>query len=325
MGVIAVTSTLTFACTTSAPEDPGPASSEPAKPGDPAAANWRSRLALAKPVLGAKSNLHGGHTSTLGAPGAPSGACGLATGDPTCDACLDTSCCAQNTACVSDADCNALLACGDACRDDACFSACYSAHPTGAALLDALSSCADTSCSAKCGGPPSSPPSTSACGFGSGDATCDSCLDSNCCGDANACLGDADCTALLDCAYACTDAACESACEAAHPTGAAKLDTLSTCASTACGAACGGPPPSGGSCGLTSGDATCDACLDGSCCAETTTCVGDADCVALLRCYDGCSDATCAAACDAAHPGGSAKLDTVATCVQTSCTTACGL
>jgi hypothetical protein len=108
------------------------------------------------------------------------------------------------------------------------------------------------------------------------------------------------------------------------------ISALSTCASTACGAACGGAPGSdagpgpGPGCGLTSGNATCDACLDGSCCAQTSTCLGDAECVALVSCYDACSDDACLTACDAAHPTGSAELGAVFSCLQTSCATVCG-
>ena len=347
LGVIAITSTLTFACTTTVTTETEPGSTAPAtsKPDDPAG-GWRSKLAFSRPdgkastvaalsrKLGGAPKLAGPFPRLRSGP-APAGSCGLSTGDATCDTCLDASCCTQNTACVSDADCTALITCGDACRDDACFSACMSAHPTGAALLDTLSTCVGTSCSTACGGGSSSPPPTSTCGFGSGDATCDTCLDTNCCGAANACLGDAACTDLIDCAGACADAACESACMAAHPTGMAKITALSTCADTACGTTCGGPSsgpgpggpgpgPGPGSCGLTSGDATCDTCLDASCCAQTTTCLGDADCVAIVGCYNACSDATCAAACDAAHPTGSSKLTAVGTCVQASCATTCG-
>ena len=335
-GVIAITSMLTFACTPTTTTETGGADPPSTKPSDPAP-SWRSRLALSR--AGTKASSLGAISRRLGT-GAPAklggahklsggggaGSCGLTSGDPTCDTCLDTSCCAENTACVSNADCSALLACGDACTDETCISACMTAHPTGAALLDTLGTCVSNSCATACGGG-GPPPPTSACGFGSGDVTCDTCLDTSCCGDANACLGDADCTALIDCVSRCSDAACESACEAAHPAGTTKLTTLATCANVTCGAACGGGGPGGGgpgSCGLTSGNATCDTCLDTSCCAQTTTCLGDADCVALINCYDACTDAVCASACDAAHSTGATKIDAVAVCAQNSCAATCG-
>lgn len=339
LGVIAITSMLTIACTTTEIRTTRTGSATEPAP-DPARA-FRTSLALAKSaskaktiaqlspkITGAKGKAVG---PSLGTKKSGAAGCGLATGDAACDTCLDASCCAQNAACVTNADCTALVACGDACRDDACIAACLSAHPTGAKLLEGLSTCVETSCTAACGGP-SAPPPGGACGFASGDASCDSCLDTSCCGDANACLSDGDCVSLLDCVDGCADSACMTACEAAHPSGMKKIDALSTCATTTCGAACGGPAGGGGgagpgaaSCGLTSGDATCDACLDGSCCTATTACLGDADCVALVRCYDPCTDAACAAACDAAHPTGAGKLASVVSCVETSCTAACGL
>lgn len=339
LGAIAIASMLTFACTTTTEIRQHAGSKDP-NGADPTA-TFRTSLALSKKVdktkamsaLATKATGKAGKKAPakLGSTKAGGAACGLTTGDAACDTCLDASCCAPNAACVADADCTALIACGNACTDDACFGACFSAHPSGARLLDSLSSCVETSCSSACGGG-SSGPSPSACGFASGDATCDTCLDTSCCGDANACLGDPDCIALLECADTCTTGGCISACEAAHPSGSTKINALSTCASTSCGAACGGPGgpgpgpgPGPGSCGLTSGDATCDACLDGSCCGPTTACLGDADCVALVRCYDPCTDAACAAACDAAHPSGATKLGSVVSCVETSCTAACGL
>src|SRR5262245_57395478 len=96
LGVIAITSTLTFACTmteTTTAENQPPASTA-------APQSWRTKLAISKRVH---------NSSALGVldrkkvPAGPGnlksgGACGLSTGDATCDTCLDASCCAQNTA-----------------------------------------------------------------------------------------------------------------------------------------------------------------------------------------------------------------------------------
>jgi hypothetical protein len=344
LGVIAITSTLMFACTMtkSTTTDgegvntaPGPA------PYGAGVHTARPKLELTRPGshAAAIAALAGGRHGPVGSHvllGGDAGACGLSSGDPTCDACVASSCCAEDTACASDADCTALITCGDACMDDTCFSACFAAHPTGASILDKLSTCVEGSCGTACGGPPQPPPG-SACGFATGDATCDTCLGTSCCAQANACFGDADCTALLDCGDACNDSTCLAACEAAHPSGAAKISAISTCVDTTCGAACGGTPgldagsgpgpapgPSPGSCGLTSSDPTCDACLDASCCAESTACVDDPQCVALVSCYDACTDDACATACDAAHPAGTAHLNAVFGCVQTNCATSCG-
>ncbi len=175
------------------------------------------------------------------------------------------------------------------------------------------------------------------CGYTSGDATCDACLTGTCCTEDAACAGDADCTALVDCYGACTDDACFSSCDAAHATGAAKLDTFLQCVETSCATDCGGPPPpppgppgpppggGPGACGgtVTSGSATCDACLDASCCTDVTSCTSDADCRDFMSCTDACTDAACAASCQTAHPAGAAELDALTTCVTSSCGSSC--
>lgn len=345
LGVIAITSTLTFACTTTIETPGAPGSTAGGKTSPTAASHWQSTLALSRPSGVARTVAaiagKGQKKPTIGLPSGGSldaGACGLGTGDATCDTCMDASCCAQNTACISDADCTALISCGDACTDDTCISACMTAHPSGARELESLTTCMQSTCTSACGGSSGGgggDGGVSACGFGSGDATCDSCLDTNCCADANACTGDADCTALMDCASRCSDDTCEAACETAHPGGTAKMNALSACANTTCNTACSGassgpgpgpaPGPGPSSCGLTSGDASCDTCLNASCCAPTTACVDDADCVALVRCYDACTDGACAAACDTGHASGLSKLDAVSTCAGTSCGAQCGL
>src|SRR4051812_44367426 len=131
LGAIAFASTLTLACTTTTETvttEPGP--DTPATKPD----SFKSKLALSKSsrkssiigALAAKAGQQTGGTHLKSGPGG-GGSCGLSSGDPTCDSCLDTSCCTENKACVADPDCNALIACGDACRDDACISACMSA------------------------------------------------------------------------------------------------------------------------------------------------------------------------------------------------------
>jgi hypothetical protein len=154
LGVIAITSTMTFACTmteTVTRTESESAKTEPSvvKPTD---VGFKSKLAVAKSKI--TSLVAKRATTTTGKLGVRSGgsACGLSTGDTTCDSCLDGSCCTENKACVADADCTALIACGNACTDDACLAGCFSAHPTGVAILETLSTCVETSCSSACGG-----------------------------------------------------------------------------------------------------------------------------------------------------------------------------
>ncbi len=296
-----------------------------------------SQLASLKGItLGAKSGggaLGGNKIRSGGAPGT----CGFTSGDATCDACITGSCCTEDAACNGDAECNALVACFDACTDDACFSTCQTTHAAGMTKLGTFLSCLDTSCRTDCGGPPPEDPrgggGGGVCGgVTSGDAACDACLGTTCCGDVTACIDDADCRDFMSCLEGCGDTKCENACQATHPAGAAELGALSTCVSDNC-AACGGgsapppppPPPPGtpASCGLSSGLSTCDACINTACCTQSSACVGDADCVAFLDCLNACGDEVCANACAASHASGAAKLGDVVTCLDSSCSASC--
>src|SRR5687767_13940209 len=131
LGVIAITSTMTFTCTTTTTTTTESRGAEPAPADSPASEEWRAKLARSKSdtsaILGKKRA--GGTAGNI--PWSGKSACGLATGEPTCDACLDKSCCTQNQACVNDADCSALITCGNACTDETCFANCFSTHPTG--------------------------------------------------------------------------------------------------------------------------------------------------------------------------------------------------
>jgi len=255
------------------------------------------------------------------------GACGLTVGDANCDACVTNSCCAEGAACAADADCLDLVTCYGACADNACFAACDGAHPAGAATLGVFVNCLDTNCPAECGPPPPPPPPPPpACGgLGSGDPTCDACLDATCCGEATTCGSDADCIDLIRCFGGCQDAACEAACQAAHPTGLLEITALSTCLTNNCAAACAPPPPPPppASCGLSTGVPSCDACLDTKCCGLAAACAADADCIALLTCAQACNDGVCIDACVAAHRAGAATLDAVSACLQNQCGPSC--
>jgi len=106
----------------------------------------------------------------------------IGTGDPSCDACLSTSCCTQDNACAGDPACIAVNDCmatcagaippdaglppDDAGRDAAlgdagpgvdagmaaCFSDCQVRFPVGASLLSALDMCLTTTCATGCAG-----------------------------------------------------------------------------------------------------------------------------------------------------------------------------
>jgi hypothetical protein len=91
------------------------------------------------------------------------------------------------------------------------------------------------------------------------------------------------------------------------------------------GTAQGGGPSSGAGgssplCVPEAADGQCLACAKTMCCDETVACAGDAVCVCLLQCIDnGTSPNACFGSC-----GFSNLALGIATCVQASCSNACG-
>jgi hypothetical protein len=77
---------------------------------------------------------------------------GAANADPTCDACIVSSCCAEAAARNTDADALLLVGCMNQCQigDAACVSKCFNAHSTGAPLVDALAACSAGKCHKSC-------------------------------------------------------------------------------------------------------------------------------------------------------------------------------
>ncbi len=78
-------------------------------------------------------------------------------------------------------------------------------------------------------------------------------------------------------------------------------------------------------CGLGSPNATCNDCLDVSCCQPDITCANSATCVALVSCINGCAtnDPICFNDCVGANEGGVSTYDALATCVTNACNIAC--
>jgi hypothetical protein len=78
------------------------------------------------------------------------------------------------------------------------------------------------------------------CGLMSANATCNACLDSMCCSQAQTCAADTDCTNLLTCIQACAmgDTACENTCAGQHPTGTNELNAVGDCLTNMCPTQC---------------------------------------------------------------------------------------
>lgn len=76
--------------------------------------------------------------------------------------------------------------------------------------------------------------------------------------------------------------------------------------------------------GDATGSATCDACLDPTCCTSITACNDNAECLAELQCAKACNgDRECGTQCRQDHPQGDADLQAFIACVQGNCEAAC--
>jgi hypothetical protein len=113
------------------------------------------------------------------------------------------------------------------------------------------------------------------------DATCESCLESNCCFALNACQAGSDCLAFKDCADACgIDLGCASACTDMHETGVAAIEALAACNGDSC-EGCATLPQTDFSCGgilRPYQGLEHAACAEASCCDEVVACPSDPDC-----------------------------------------------
>ena len=137
---------------------------------------------------------------------------------------------------------------------------------------------------------------------GFGDATFDACINSYCCPSFLACVADAACAACLE-----------------NPSGAgcttnALATAFDTCIANSCDGGGGGGGGGTGICGSgeSSGDATVDACLSASCCAQFDACDANAACVACFENWTAACDSNptatalddCWGSCDSGGGGG---------------------
>jgi hypothetical protein len=161
-----------------------------------------------------------GGTSSGGTSGTGTGG---ASGDP-CEACVESTCAAQLTACDDDPGCAALLDCLDQCNDEACGNACFTANPGAGPLLEAIDTCAEQQCASTCGD--------------GGDA-CETCAMSKCGPQIDACDADPSCQQLLTCLEQCPeDEACWDGCYTSNPAGASLLDAEDACVEAGCATEC---------------------------------------------------------------------------------------
>lgn len=124
------------------------------------------------------------------------GPCGglVLTPDPSCQSCLQGSCCAQLSACAPGSACGKLLFCTQQCQpqDGGCQAICAETYSAGMQSFLDLTACVNSSCaldfcsSAVCGGLAEAP-----------GPLCDACIDQHICGELDACINDAWCVECL--------------------------------------------------------------------------------------------------------------------------------
>ena len=119
---------------------------------------------------------------------------GLAlTPDPSCQSCLEGSCCAELSACAPGSACAQLLSCTQQCpsQDFTCQDKCQSVFPGGAQPLANLTSCVNKDCG-------NNACYSEVCGVaGAPGPLCDMCINQHVCGELDACLSDPVCTECL--------------------------------------------------------------------------------------------------------------------------------
>ena len=69
--------------------------------------------------------------------------------DPSCDACMRTSCCLEEAACAGDASCGAVESCVGECSDSACVASCEQTYGSSRAAAN-LDACFNASCVNAC-------------------------------------------------------------------------------------------------------------------------------------------------------------------------------
>lgn len=151
--------------------------------------------------------------------------CGFTAQDAMCQTCFENKCCAQMSACAADKDCTTCATSPSASQPASCATN---------ALYQAEQSCISMSCFAECGG--------SKCGFGSDNATCNTCYEDKCCAELSACAMDSTC---VSCVTTSTPAA---SCASNPLVKAARTCVNGNCA-TACGSGAGGSAGAGGGTG----------------------------------------------------------------------------
>ncbi|MCC7381252.1 MAG: hypothetical protein IT384_05450 [Deltaproteobacteria bacterium] len=147
-----------------------------------------------------------------------------------CARCLSMQCNPIYCECASQQSCVSLTACVAACLpgDLVCAQLCWAQNPGAISDAFMVDDCARRQCSTVC---PSS---------GAQLDDCDRCQFTRCETEANACLGNASCAALVGCTSLCipTDTTCLQNCVLQYPQGVAGSQALAACTQQRCAAEC---------------------------------------------------------------------------------------
>jgi hypothetical protein len=186
-----------------------------------------------KQILGLHERTESISTDGGDAPKAAQGKCGsLKYPSESCATCMDTSCCAEASACHQNESCDPAYDCLNSCGDDgACRARCAAFYARTDTLLG-LTSCREEKCAAECG--------LSCGGFGYSVPGCDQCVKSTCCAAASACAKNLECLKLdlcrTNCLYGSTT--CPAECDAQYPLGTTDYAPWLVCLQNDCAAAC---------------------------------------------------------------------------------------
>jgi hypothetical protein len=244
--------------------------------------------------------------------------------DSTCATCVDTECCDDGEACGENADCLAIADCLGYCaaNDATCTEQCFEANPEGGNLYAVLFACSSRECTTEC-----KLPAEASCGLSFQDTDCQTCGQQKCCDamyEAGHSLEFWDNNA---CTTACpaNDNDCFVACIVQYQEGFTVGAVLDNCLLTECNAECAATPGSS-TCGRAEfGNATCDACIETSCCEQWKDLGGNADHWMFRLCATACpeNDSACIDGCYASHIEGAAMWGAGIGCLGTHCNTEC--
>lgn len=239
--------------------------------------------------------------------------------------CIEQQCSSQVAACMADAKCAALLACGKACADEACTDKCGEAisqdDQATFALVLGLSACgAEKDCVSVCG--------NGKCQAGENQSNCaDDCSPKGpTCGDGKCESGETNASCPADCKAA--GAVCgNGTCEAGETNASCPQDCKST--STA---VCGN-----GTCDSGESAATClfdcdaatkaeIACAQQKCASQWSACSSDEKCFAAIICATGCGESdSCLQGCLTAAGGVAlSKITSLQSCAGEACANVSG-